>query len=146
MESEPDDEVDSKGRQGENLVHTETVRPRGISNAHPSSRPGANRGKATSVPVHNPQSWRNPGGSIRSPAGYKATSYAVAKSDNAGKDKSVNGCAGRNVRHQHPHAGHKHAQKDSTNGCQPPRKETSHMEKCVDAHLGTVLTSNRDIN
>ena len=64
VESEPDDEADSKGRQGETLVHTETVRPRGISNAHPSSHPGANRGKATSVPVHNPQSWRNPGGPI----------------------------------------------------------------------------------
>ena len=36
--------------------------------------------------------------------------------------RGVNRRAGRNVRCQHPYAGHKHAQKDSTNGCQPPRK------------------------
>ena len=143
VESKPDDEADCQGRQGKALVHTKNVQPRGVSNPNPSTHSGVNRGKATSVPVHNPQSWRNPGGPIGSPASHKTTSYVVAKPNNAGKHKRH---AGRNVRRQHPYAGHKHAQKDSTNGCQPPKKETGHLEKCVDANLGRVLTSNRDIN
>ena len=94
-------------------------------NARSSSHPGTNCGKATSMPVHNPQSWRNPGGPIRTPAGYE-TSYAAAKPYNAGKHKGANGRAGCNVRHQHPynkHPNNKHAQKESVDGCPPPRKE-----------------------
>ena len=122
MESEQDDEAHSERRQGETLVHTETVRQRGISNTRSSSRPGTNRGKATSMPVHNPQSWRNPGGPIRTPAGNKAASYAAAKPNNAGKYKGANGHAGRNVRRQHPY-NNKHRQKESADGCHTPRKE-----------------------
>ena len=59
MESEPDNEANCERRRGETLTHTETVRQRGNSNARSSSPPGTNRGKATSMPVHNSQPRRS---------------------------------------------------------------------------------------
>ena len=73
----------------------ESSTPTDHHNARPST--GSDRGKATTMPSHNPQSCRNPGGPIGSPASYKATSYAVAKPNNAGKHAATNGRPGRNV-------------------------------------------------
>ena len=70
------------------------------------------------MPVHDAYAWRNPGGPIGSPAGNKATGYAVAKSDHAGKHGSANGRAVHNVRRQHPYAGNKHTTKATAKGRQ----------------------------
>ena len=76
-----------------------------------NARTGPYRGKTASMPVHNAYAWRNPGGPIGSPAGYKTAGYATAKSNNAGKHAGTNGRVGRNVRRQHPYAGKKYPAK-----------------------------------
>ena len=102
----------SKRRDRKAKSSPKTVRSRRVVLDNPPNRnAGTNRGQATSVPLYDPQSWRNPGGPIGPPAGDKAAGYAAAKSDNARKHADPNGRAGRNVRRQHPYAGHKHATK-----------------------------------
>ena len=76
-----------------------------------NTRAGTYRGKTAPVPMHDAHSWRNPGGPVGSPAGDKATSYAVAKPDHAGKHVGTHGRSGRNVRRQHPYAGNKYPAK-----------------------------------
>ena len=84
-----------------------------ILNDSPNSntRAGTYRGKTAPVPMHDSHSWRNPGGPIGSPAGNKATSYAVAKPDHAGKHTGTYGRPGRNIRRQQPYAGNKYSAK-----------------------------------
>ena len=54
----------------------------------PNSTASTNSGQATSVPLYDLHSWRNPGGPIGPPAGNKAASYAAAKAGVHGFTKS----------------------------------------------------------
>ena len=58
-------------RQGKALTAAKDMRSRRVvlnDNPNRNVRTGTYRGKT--VPVHNPQSWRNPGGPIGSPTSY----------------------------------------------------------------------------
>ena len=83
VESEQDNEADNQGRQGKALIPPKNVRSRRVTHANPDTRTNTStdRGKATPVPMHNPQSWRNLGGPIGSPTSHKP--------DNAGKHTRV---------------------------------------------------------
>ena len=89
-----------------------------------NTRAGTYRGKTAPVPLHDVHSWRNPGGPIGPPAGNKATGYAIAKPDHAGKHAGTHRRSGRNVRRQHLYAGNKY-----------PAKTTA---KCLHPQQGTV--------
>ena len=105
-----------------------------------NTRAGTYRGKTAPVPVYDWHSWRNPGGPIGPPSGDKAAGYAAAKSDNARKHADPNGRAGRNVRRQHPYAGHKHATKDPAK-YQHPRQNAIRNASLQQASACTALLS-----
>ena len=88
-----------------------------------NARTGPYRGKTAPMPVHDAYAWRNPGGPIGSPAGNKTAGYTTAKSNNAGKYAGINGRSGRNIRRQHPYAGHKY----------PAQTTAKHQQRKQDA-------------
>ena len=96
------------------------------NNPNCDSRPstGTDRGKTASMPVYNPQSWRNPGGPIGPPTSHQTTGYATAKPNHAEKHPSANGRAGRNVQRQHPYAGNKHSKKATSKGRQQNKRHS----------------------
>ena len=83
LEGEPDNQASSKRRDRKAKFSPKTVRSRRVVLDNPPNRTaGANHGQATSVPLYDSQSWRNPGGPIGPPAGNKAAGYAAAKPNN----------------------------------------------------------------
>ena len=155
VESEPNNQTHNQRRQGKALTAAKDMRSRRVvlngnpnHNVRTSTSTSTYCGKTAPVPVHKLQSWRNPGGPIGSPAGHKATGYAVAKSDHAGKHASANGRAGGNVRCQHPYARNKHSTKATAKGRNPSkqnyvqqsslhRTSVQFPSKQEPAHLGT---------
>ena len=84
LESEPDNQAHSKGRERKAKSSTKTVRSRRVVLDNPPSRTtGSHRGQT--VPLYDSQSWRNPGGPIGPPASDQTAGYATAKPAYAGQ-------------------------------------------------------------